>query len=327
MTAADAAIFVSITFVGVLLSASFSGLETGLYTINRVRLTVRDARGEAAAKTLRRMLANPARMLAVVLVGNNIANYLASYGIAAILDGSGMAPAQAILINAAVLIPVLFVLGEILPKDLFRTHTDRWSYALAGYLKWTGRVLLWIGLVPVVEHVGRIASRLLGGNPDAGNPARQRVSRLIKEGMGAGVLSEVQTTLADRALALRDLRVVDEMIPWSDVATVSADLDGAALREALRHRNFTRLPAVDGDRVVGVLSVIDALLQPETPVRDLMTEPLGLRPGMPVHTALRAMRTSRTALAVVTAADSGRPLGLVTMKDLVEPLTGDLTVW
>ena len=40
MTAGELAVFASVTLVGVLLSASFSGLETGLYTLNRVRLTV-----------------------------------------------------------------------------------------------------------------------------------------------------------------------------------------------------------------------------------------------------------------------------------------------
>ncbi len=164
MTAADALIFGLMTLVGVSLSAMFSGLETGLYTINRVRLTVRAAHGDHAAVTLRRILARPTRMLATILVANNIANYLASFGLAKILDATGFSAAQTIMLNVAVLIPLLFVFGEVLPKDLFRTHTDRWSYACAGFLRVVSLVLTWSGLVPIVQQFGALAERLLRGD-------------------------------------------------------------------------------------------------------------------------------------------------------------------
>nr|MBC8202132.1 DUF21 domain-containing protein [Planctomycetota bacterium] len=73
-------IAIGVTVLGVLLSALYSGLETGLYTINKIRLDVRALSNVASAKRLLEILDRPARMLAVLLVCNNIANYLASYG-------------------------------------------------------------------------------------------------------------------------------------------------------------------------------------------------------------------------------------------------------
>jgi CBS domain containing-hemolysin-like protein len=326
MTAADSLIFGALTLLGVLLSASFSGLETGLYTINRVRLTVRAGHGLRSAVRLRAILANPGRMLATILVGNNIANYMSSYGIAAVLDRLGYGPAEAVAINAAVLIPLLFVFGEILPKDLFRTHTDRWSYACSGFLVLVQRLLTWTGLVPLVQWFGSTVSRLLGGPSGAEVTARQRMSLLVKEGMGAGVLTEMQTTLVDRALALRDRTVISEMIPFRQVATVPVNAGGRQLEQRLRAVSYTRLPVVDGQqRVVGILSVIDALLEPQRSVAELMGPPVTVPASMPVREALHRLRQEGTPMALVT--DRDRPLGVVTIKDLVEPLTGELEVW
>jgi len=46
---------------------------------------------------------------------------------------------------------------------------------------------------------------------------------------------------------------------------------------------------------------------------------------MPVRSALRQVQTNGATLAIVT--DNDRPAGIVTIKDLVEPITGELAGW
>ncbi|MHC4992092.1 MAG: CNNM domain-containing protein [Planctomycetota bacterium] len=326
MTAQDLVIFGVIILAGLGLSSLYSGLETGLYTINRVRLAVRASHGEPAAMRIRSIRGNVTRMLAMILVGNNIANYMTSFGIAAMLDRAGYAPAQAIVINAVVLIPVLFVFGEILPKDLFRTHTDDWTYRLSWFLRASQTVLIWTGLVPLVQWFGILASRLAGGDESAGLSMRQRVSLLIKEGVGAGVLSEVQTSLADRAMVLRDRRVRDEMVPWRDVVRARVDARGERFARLAQRDGFTRLPVVDGaDRPMGIVSVLDVMLEPERTIESLMSPALEVDADLPVREALRRMQQERATMAIVTS--GADMVGLVTRKDLVEPLTGELPSW
>ncbi|MHC4107138.1 MAG: CNNM domain-containing protein [Planctomycetota bacterium] len=214
MSVIELAFFGVLVIVGVSLSALYSGLETGIYTINRVRLVVLANRHDRAAKRLQLETDRPNRLLGTLLVGNNVANYMGTYGVAAILDSLAFTPGQAIVINAGLLVPLLFVFGETLPKDLFRTHTDRWTYRLSGVLVLSRWLFTACGLLPVVRATGAVAGRVLGTAPDAAASARQHISQLIKEGVGVGVLSEAQTTLADRALALRDRTVSAEMVPW-----------------------------------------------------------------------------------------------------------------
>jgi putative hemolysin len=75
-------------------SAVFSGLEIGLYTLNRVKLAVAAERGDRRAVRLQRELAQPERLLAGLLVGNNMVNYLGTVAIAALLDRAGFGPVE-----------------------------------------------------------------------------------------------------------------------------------------------------------------------------------------------------------------------------------------
>lgn len=317
-----------LTLVSVILSAMFSGLETGLYTINRVRVAVRAGRGELAAVRIRAMLRNPTRMLTTLLLGNNIVNYTGSLGIAAILNHIGATPLQAVAINAGILVPLLFVFGETLPKDLFRTYTDVWSYRLAGFLTWTGRILTAIGLLPLVQSFGHLVGRMFGSDIGGAASARQHISHLIAEGVGAGVISEAQTTLADRALAMRDRRVGDEMVPWRRVLRIPVEASSTQRVDYFRRHAFTHAPVVDrGGQVLGVLNVVDAVLEPDKPTHQLLKPVAFFQPNMHVQEALQAMRQQRSPMGIVTGRGMQRPIGIVTYKDLVEPLTGELAAW
>jgi len=306
----------------------FAGMETGVYTLNRVRLALRAWRGDRAALRLRREVSNANRMLSALLIGTNVCSYAGSYALAELLHGFGFDGWTLIALEAAVFTPLLFVLAETLPKDLFRTHTDRWTYTLSGPLVLCRWVFTVTGLLVVVQAVGRLVSRLIGGSPEGAATARERISRLIKEGVRTGVLSEAQTTLADRALAMRGLTLASEMIPWSSAVTVPLAADRQQREALIRRRDFTRMPVVDeSGRVVGILSSIEALLRPDESTATLMSTPMPIPVTMPVREALRTMRLDRQAMAITVDPDSGEPLGLVTLKDLVETITGELEAW
>ena len=306
----------------------FAGLETGVYTLNRVRLTVRADRSERAALRLRQELAHPSRTLSTLLIGTNTCSYMATFALAELLHRVGLTDWTLILVEAAIFTPLLFIFAETLPKDLFRTHTDHWTYTLSGVLTATRWTLTACGLLLIVQVASGALGRLLRVSGRDAVSARQRISQLIKEGLGTGLLSESQTTLADRALAMRGRRVAREMIPWTSVVTLDLNADHAAREALIRRRNYTRMPVADDDgRVVGIASTLDALLAPDKPTARIMAEPLTFEGSMPVREALRVMRTERRKMAIVINPQDGRPRGLVTLKDLVEPVTGELGAW
>jgi CBS domain containing-hemolysin-like protein len=313
---------------GLTLGALYAGVETGVYTLSPIRLTLRAARGEAAALRLRRHVRRPERTLAVLLIGTNASHYLGSFGLAELLHAVGLTGWALIAFEAAILTPILFVLAEVLPKDLFRTHTDRWTYWAASFISFSRWLFTLLLLLPLVQGLAWLARRLFAGGERTPITARQRMAQLMMEGVGAGVLSPAQAKLTDRALALRDRRVRDVCTPWGDVVTLPIHADRAARDALFKARAFTRVPVVDAaGRVAGVLSWADVALDPAPSTLLLVSEAMTLDADAPVLRAMSLMRRQRQKMAIVTDPASGRPLGLVTLKHLVEPLTGALREW
>lgn len=321
-------VWLAVAVVGLLVSALCSGLETGVYTINRIRLVVRADRGQKRAQILEREFGRTDQMLTTLLVGTNAGNYFGSLGIAGILSLFALNTAAAVAINSLILVPIIFVFAETLPKELFRTFTDRWTYVFATSLRSARVVLTWIGVVPVIAGIARLAQgRLENGKSDRLGD-RQRMLELLREGVGAGLLSQSQGELADRVVLLRECTVESEMIPWRSVSTLPLSADRSLRESVLASRPFSRWPVVErGGRVAGIVHALDAAVRPDQPTSKLLRSALLLEPGTPALEALQLMREARVQLAVVQRAGSTRPIGIVGLKDLVEPLTGELRVW
>ena len=80
-------------------------------------------------------------------------------------------------------------------------------------------------------------------------------------------------------------------------------------------------------RLLCVGKHLDLILRPDAPVHDLMSPAIEVPSTTPLRSALRTMRSERAAMAIVTTPGGTQPIGLVTLKDLVEPLTGELEAW
>jgi putative hemolysin len=311
-------------------SALYSGIETGAYSINRVRLHLLAQQEYPPARTLDRLLHKPTSLLGTLLIGNNVSNYLGTFSLSILLGAMGYGELAVIILNTVLITPILFVFGETLPKDLFAAHADRLMYRLTPVLTWTRAISVATGLLPTIGLFTEAVMRSLGqgGRVNPFHPRRQ-VEVLVKEGVGYGLLSEEQSAIVQRVLALTDTRVDDEMIPWPRVICVKQADDCEMLWQLADRSAHRRFPVLDeGGRVVGVVSCIEAMLHPRgeaPPIVELMRDPLWVTPDTPLRDALARLQQSRAALAIV--GDGETPLGVVTIKDLVEPITGELVRW
>ena len=67
--------------VGLALNAFFSGSETGMYRVSRMRLLLDALDGSWMSRGLLWLSNHPAMFIATALIGNNIANFTVSLGI------------------------------------------------------------------------------------------------------------------------------------------------------------------------------------------------------------------------------------------------------
>ena len=106
----------ALLLAGIFLSAFFSGSETGFYRVTRVRLLMDAKSGNLVARSLLWLVERPTIVVATVLIGNNIANYLVSLGLVLlgqqVLSGTGVVETFLPVLAT----PFLFIYGELLPK-------------------------------------------------------------------------------------------------------------------------------------------------------------------------------------------------------------------
>jgi CBS domain containing-hemolysin-like protein len=305
-------------------SAFCSGVETGIYSLSRIRLSLR-ASGERAGVLARRLKAEvdrPARALATLLIANTIFNNLGSIGISALLEPH-FSEVGTVVLNVLLLTPLLFIFSESLPKELFRTGADRLTYYAAPLL-YAGRLVLTATLVlPLVELLVRGVTRALRlGDPSGLSEPGEKIAAMLKEGARHGVLSESQTTLLDRALLLRETRIRGEMIPWSQAEVVSAAWDRHRVAEFLATHRHSRYPVVDASgNVVGVVEHLDLCLAGSKGPGQLVRPAVFLDPEASVRDGLVRLRSADTKLGVVR--QGGKPVGVVSTADLIEPLLGE----
>ena len=316
-------LFLGIALVGICLSAMYSGMETGIYTLNRVRLGILVRQNSLRARMIDEEVGHPNRLLATLLVGNNIANYLGTLGLAAILELAGLGAGLAVLVNTAILVPLLFVFAETMPKELFRTHTDRWTYFMWRFLRWSRLVLTWIGIVPLIQLLGYSLGRIFGGRDGDMITARQRMSWLIHEGAGSGAITGGQAVLAERALTMREITVGSLCVRITRAFTIGPEATESQLHQALASSRFSHVPVVGDDgRVIGVISTLKYLRSGGHRVDQLMEDVPQVSANTPVLEALQIFRGLHMRFGIVT--DSGQPIGFISITDLLEPLTGPI---
>ncbi|WP_428390034.1 CNNM domain-containing protein [Mucisphaera sp.] len=326
MSGLEMALYAVAMLIGFGGSALYSGLETGVYSLNRVRLQVLADQGVRAARVLREETENVTSLLSTLLVGNNIMNNLGVATLGILLEAQGVTGWANVAVNTIIVTPILFVFGETLPKDLFSAYADRLMYRLSGVLRGSRWLYTACGLVPLTVGFGR----LITGGPVTPSHPRRRVETLVKEGLGHGILSDEQTAIVGRVLTLSNKTVEGEMTAWEDVLTVSADADGAAMWELADRTGRSRFPVVDDSgAVLGVLNLREVLLldRADCPSAGDLMKPIERMEGsLPIRKALSRMQARRLPVALVVDG-TGETIGLVTVKDLLEPIMGELSSW
>ena len=310
-------------------SALCSGAETGVYCVNRLRVQLGAQRGDRRAQRLARILDDQQSAVMSILIGNNVMNYLGTASCAYLLGHYLEASALSVeLYTVALFTPFVFVFGEVTPKNVFQSSADALMPPVSGPLEGWIRLLRFTGVLPLLKAMARGASRLLREDPgiQKSSDPRRRVALLLNEALAGRTVDEEQSRLVGRALQLAETPLHAVMVPRSLIVTVQAGADRRELLAVARRTRHRRLPVVEPRtrQVIG-LADIDALLAADgwKVVGDEATPILALRPGDTVGAAIPQMQQARHALAIVTDR-AGQMLGLVTMKDLLEELVGEL---
>lgn len=291
--------------IGLALSGLFSGTEIGIYRIARLRLEVAAVAGDWIAQGLQWLLARPALFVATVLVGNNLANYLVSFAIVLMAQvfvstHNGWVEILATMAFA----PIVFVLGELLPKRLFLQS----PYLL---LRYTAPVffLFTILLAPISVILwlwNRLLALMIASSPGM---ARSEIAgaewqHILAEGEHAGLIADIQIHLAKVTLQEGVRAVMDWCRPLDTLPRVPLDIPQEKSAEVLYGGErfvLVTLPH-ETDRLVGYVDVARWILVPDRPLREVVRPLLRVLATERMITVLRLMHQHGEKLAAIVDA-------------------------
>lgn len=306
-------------------------MEMGIYCLNRVRLQHRLDRGWATARIIDRHLKRPQSLICTILVGNNVANFIIAAIFTSILERRASVE-QSELLATIILPPILLVLAEVAPKNLFRQKSDSLLYTLSPTLDISHK--LFYPLVILLRFISKAPFIFFKKPPNEDytflNP--RRLIYYFSEGAEEGALSRYQNLMTRNILRLDRLPVRRVMISLKDVVAVPHNIMTSKLEVLIRNRPFSRLPVFHGkrDNIVGVITLLEFLSayneNSDNDIAPFINAPTYLDEHLPVDEALFTLQKSRQRMGIVINKNN-RALGIVTIKDLVEEIVGELAVW
>ncbi len=313
-------------FFLLLLSAFFSGSETALTRARPAALRSLARQGHKGARTAEKLIGQPDRMLATILLGNNFVNIAASSLATAIfVDRFG----EAGIVYATVAMTVIvLILAEILPKTVAVAHAEAIASGIATPMRFVQMLLspLVRALMYVIDGLKRLLGIPEGG---AAAPSHRELASMVSISAESGLLDRARGQMLQGSLRLHEVPVKALMTPRHEMVMLDGSRTVAeCLREAA-HRPYSRYPVYleRPDRLIGIVHLKELItIQPDD---RKLSDAIGTRdvPYVPAtKNALKQLfdfQARRQHMAIVVD-EFGDIEGLITLEDIIEDIVGEI---
>lgn len=330
---------IAILLALILLNGVFAMSEIALVTARKARLQKHIEEGDRGAIEAIKLGEDPTRFLSTVQIGitsigvlNGVVGESAlAQPLGVWLQGFGMAQPTAGYVATAIVVAGLtyfsIVLGELVPKRVGQLAPETIARLVARPLSW-----LAIASTPFVKLLSgstRLVLRLLGVKSGAG-PAvtEEEIHALLVEGSEAGVIERHEHTMVRNVFRLDDRQLTSLMVPRGDVVSLDVELSLDENLRRIEESDHSRFPVVRGGMhdVLGVVSARALLARKlrgeTTELAAVMQPPVYVPESVTGMELLEHFRSSGGQMAFVID-EYGEVLGIVTLQDLIEAITGE----
>lgn len=309
-------------------SAYFSGSETAMMSLNRYRLRHLVNSGHRSATKAHRLLMRPDRLLGVILIGNNLVNFIAA-SLATLVATRMLGEALGAVVAPVALTLFVLIFAEATPKTVAARRPEiiafPSSYILAPLLR------LFHPLVALINVISNALAEpmIRSAKNQSDDLSVEELKTVVNE--RAAIPRERQDMLLG-ILDLERVKVEDIMVPRSDIVGIDISNAPADIVAALSNAQHTRMPVFRNsmNNIIGVLHMRRAarlLLRSDFTRTDLLAEleePYFVPEGTRLHTQLFNFQQRSQRIALVVD-EYGDILGLATLEDILEEIVGEFT--
>ena len=308
------------------LSGFFSGSETALLALDKLRVRFLQQKGHPNADKLANLLDRPDRLLSGILVGNNIVNIAASViatGLFVNYFGK-----QGEWLTVAVLTPILLIFAEVCPKTYAAQYPEKMSFRVLkpiGFVVW-----LFTPVIFIVSTIsGWLTSFIRTQDAEDISVSEDEIKAMIEVGEESGVVAAEQRRMLHGIFDLSETRVRDIMIPRTEIVGIDVKASFAEVLQVVNSSSHSRFPIYrdDLDTIVGIIhskTILNYINQAESfSLHDLCRKPYYVPEAKRVGLLLQSFRRRREHMAIVID-EYGGVEGIVTLEDVVEEIVGDI---
>jgi len=325
-----------IILISLLFSAFFSGMEIAFLTSNKLRIEIDKKHKAFASRIISVFTHDPARYIATMLVGNNIALVIYGIAFARMLEDPVAnllnTDSEALILLVQTVISTLLILltAEFLPKALFRINPNGSLRVFSIPVLFFYILLYPISLLSIgisnftMRHIMKVRMEGIAGQTVFG---KIDLSHLVHESHHETEENESVTKdikIFKNALELSELKVRDCMIPRTEIIAMDIESSIQQLIDTFIETGLSRILIFreNIDNVIGYVNSKDMFQNPEHIGNYLKTLPV-VPETLPVNRILKSFIKDRKGIAVVLD-EFGGTSGMITTEDVIEEIFGEI---
>jgi len=313
----------------VLLSAFFSGSETGLMSLNRYRLRHLAENDHGGARRAHELLAHPEKLISLILLGNNFINILITQ--VATYIGYRLYGDLGIAIATGLLTLILLLFAEVTPKTLAARQPEKFAFPAAYVYKPLSRILApvvwainWLSRIVLLPF--KLTENLNHSDALTSDELRVAVSET------SGLIPDSHRDMLISILDLEKVTVNDIMVPRSDIIGIDLEDNWNDTLKQITNLSYTRIPIYSDniDNLIGLAQLRKILpllmnneFNPES-LKAITRQSYFIPEGTPLTTQLINFRKNKRRMGFVVD-EYGDIQGLVTIEDILEEIVGEFT--
>ncbi len=309
-----------VLFILLLLSGYFSSAETALFSISKAKAIHLAKQKGHANKLIRKMKADPHRLLSTILIGNNLVNVGASAMATAI--AIDLHSSHAVGVTTGVMTFLILIFGEIFPKSIATRNNILIARLVIFPLYWLS--FLFTPLIVFLNFIPKLTGKMHKKRIVTEEELMTFVEVVEEE----GGIEEEEKELIENIFEFDDTNASEIMAPRADMFVI--DVNQELKLEEIVKSGFTRIPVIDGDidHVVGILNIKDLLKHQATSdsaidVRKIMREPYFVPENKKLDNLLQQFKKRKQHMAIIVD-EHGGVSGLITLEDALEEIVGEI---
>ncbi len=314
-------------FALLIISALISGSEVAFFSLSKTDLDDNSANKSKKKQSVIKLLKNPKKLLATILIVNNFINilivllfaYLGEYFFSGILSTALRFTLEVILVTFLILL-----FGEVLPKIYANRNAFKFSVFMIFPLKILNTLLSFLS-IPLMSLTSIVEKRLGKKNSDFSVETLSQALELTSE----EATTKEEQKILEGIVTFGNTETVQVMCPRTDVFALSDDEDFADVVKKIIKNGHSRIPVYHEniDEIIGVLFTKDLLphLNEKTfQWKKLMREPFFVPENKKLDDLLKEFQEMKNHLAIVVD-EYGGTSGIITLEDVIEEIVGDIS--